>query len=414
MRSRGLSTAGRLGRWLALGLALGVGQAPPAAAQQPPGTVPDSVVDRALIHAGPFFLHPTLALRDVGTDSNVFNDSENPQEDFTLTLVPALSGGFRVGPVRLMVVDTVEYVWYKEVSSQRSVNGGLTGQFEIRWNRLRPFVDAQAVRTRARAGDEIDVRARRSASTYGGGADLGIASRTWLTLEYQYRKTTYDAGASYGGVPLDQALNERTRAASVGMRFELSPLTRLDITGRLEQVRFATSTFRDNDSYLVSGAFTFDPDALLAGSASVGYRNLRARTEGTPDFRGPTARVSLIYTGLPSTRFGVGVNRDIAYSYENQYAYYVSTEVSASVTQNVVGPLELVARGRRAWLDYTGAVGAAPGRRDRVDTYGGGIGFRLGDVSRLGFEAAWIQRRSEVLERNYKGLRLFGSINYGF
>lgn len=409
----------RLGRWLALVVVLGVVQAAPGAAQEPPsqeppGTVPDSVVDRALIHAGPFFLHPTLALRDIGIDSNVFNASENPQEDFTLTLVPALSGGFRIGPVRLLIVDTVEYVWYKELSSERSVNGGLAGKFEVRWNRLRPFVDVQALRTQARKGDEIDARAPRSEPTYGGGMDLGIASRTWLTLEYQYRETRYDSGASYQYVPLDQALNERTRTASVGMRFELSPLTRLEVTGRLEKVRFATSTFRDNDSYLVSGAFTFDPDALLAGSASVGYRNLQARTEGTPDFRGVTARVALTYTGLPATRFSVGVSRDIAYSYEDQYAYYVGSETSASVTQNVVGPVELVARGRLAWLDYRGTVGPAPERRDRVDSYGGGLGFRLGDASRLGFEAEWVERRSDVPDRNYKGLRLFGSITYGF
>jgi len=404
----------RLGRWLALGIVLGVGQAGLAAAQEPPGTVPDSVVEGALIHAGPFFLHPTLALRDMGIDTNVLNDSENPQEDFTLTLVPALSGGFRVGPVRLLIVDTVEYVWYKELSSERSVNGGLTGQFEVRWNRLRPFVDVRGLRTQARKGDEIDTRAPRSEPIYGGGVDLGIASRTWLTLEYQYRETRYDAGTSYKGVPLDQALNDRTRAASLGMRFELSPLTRLEVTGRLERTRFTSSTFRDNDSYLVRGAFTFDPEALLAGSASVGYRNLQARTEGTPDFRGVTASVSLAYTGLPTTRLGVGVNRDIAYSYEDQYAYYVGTDVSASVTQNVVGPMELVARGRLAWLDYTGAVGAAPDRQDRVDSYGGGIGFRLGDTSRLGFEATWVERRSDVPERNYKGMRLFGSITYGF
>jgi hypothetical protein len=146
----------------------------------------------------------------------------------------------------------------------------------------------------------------------------------------------------------------------------------------------------------------------------VGYRNLQARTEGTPDYKGVTANVALTYTGLPATRFGVGVNRDIAYSYEDQYAYYVRTEASASMTQNVVGPMELVAHGRRAWLEYTGTIGPAPDRQDRVDDYGGGIGFRLGEASRLGFEASWIERRSDVPERNYKGTRLFGSITYGF
>lgn len=428
MRTRVTSTARRLGWWLALAIVVGAGLAAPARgqaqtpadpnapppAQEPPGTVPDRVVDGAFMHVGPFFLHPAFAVQDMGYDTNVGNDHEAPQEDFTLTLVPIISGGFRAGPARLLIVDRIEYVWYKELTSERSVNGGLSGQFEVRWNRIRPFVIGQIARTRARKGDEIDARARRSEPMYGGGVDLGIASRTWLALEYRYAEIRYDVGESYVGVPLDQALNGRTRASSAGLRLELTPLTTFAVTGRLEQTRFTTATFRDNDSYLVSGAFRFDPEALFAGAATVGYRNLQARTEGTPDFRGVTASVALTYTGLPTTRFGVGVTRDIAYSYDDRYAYYVDTAVSGSVTQNVAGPVELVARGRLAWLDYTGAIGGAPDRQDRVSRFGGGVGIKLGEVSRLGFEAAWVERRSEVPARDYEGLRLFGSVTYGF
>lgn len=428
MRPGDASTARRLAWWLALGLAFGVVSAAPAVgqarvpadpsaplpAQGPPGTVPDALVDRALVHFGPFFLHPYLALEDMGIDTNVLNENEEPQEDFTFTLVPVVSGGFRAGPARLLVVDRIEYVWYKELTSERSLNGGLSGQFEVRFNRLRPFVLGQIARSRARKGDEIDARAWRSEPMYGAGVDLGLASRTWLALEYRHAEVRYDAGESYLGAPLDEALNGRTRTSSAGLRFELTPLTTLTVTGRLEQNRFTTSTFRDNDSYLLGGTLAFDPEALLAGSATVAYRSLQARTEGTPDFDGVIANISLTYTGLPTTRFGVGVGRDIAYSYEDQYAYYVDNSLSASVTQNVVGPVELVARGRVAWLDYTSAAFGTPDRQDRVSDYGGGVGFKLGAASRLGFEAAWVERRSEVPDRKYQGLRLFGSINYGF
>jgi len=422
------STARRLGWWLMLSLVLAAGRVEPARAQtpaltdpnapppaqEPPGTVPHRLVDRAFLHFGPFFFHPTLALQGMGFDTNVLNEHEEPQEDFTLTVVPILGGGLRAGPARLLIVDRVEYVWYKELTSQRSVNHALSGQLEVRWNRLRPFALGQTGRTRSRTGDEIDARARRSEPMYGGGVDLGIASRTWLALEYRHRETRYDAGESYLGKPLDEALNGRTRTTSVGMRLELTPLTAFAVTGQLEQVRFDSATFRDNDSYVVTGSFRFDPEALLAGSATVGYRHLEPKTEGMPDFRGVTANVALTYTGLPTTRVGVGVGRDIAYSYEDQYAYYVANDVSASLTQNIVGPMDLVARGRLAWLDYTGAAGGAPDRQDRVESYGGGVGFKLGEFSRLGFEAVWVARRSEVPERTYEGLRLFGSIDYGF
>ena len=50
--------------------------------------VPDT--DSARVRIGPLFVKPTMALTNLGVDTNVFNDadSENPQSDFTFTFTP--------------------------------------------------------------------------------------------------------------------------------------------------------------------------------------------------------------------------------------------------------------------------------------------------------------------------------------
>ena len=50
--------------------------------------VPDT--DSARVRIGPLFVKPTVALTNLGVDTNVFNDaaSESPQSDFTFSLTP--------------------------------------------------------------------------------------------------------------------------------------------------------------------------------------------------------------------------------------------------------------------------------------------------------------------------------------
>ena len=59
---------------VALGMARGAG------AQTYPA--PPDPVENARVRMGPVALRPTLIIRDVGIDSNVFNESGTPQEDF--------------------------------------------------------------------------------------------------------------------------------------------------------------------------------------------------------------------------------------------------------------------------------------------------------------------------------------------
>ena len=54
------------------------------------------------------------------------------------------------------------------------------------------------------------------------------------------------------------------------------------------------------------------------------------------------------------------------------------------------------------------------GRTDNVVFYGGGVGYRLGPDTRLGFNVDYYTRRSDVSIRQYEGLRVGSSVTYGF
>jgi hypothetical protein len=92
------------------------------------------------------------------------------------------------------------------------------------------------------------------------------------------------------------------------------------------------------------------------------------------------------------------------------------------VTQAIRGPWDVVARlgnqrlaYRRSTEDVTGvAAEAETGRTDTVRFFGGGIGYKVGPDTRLGFNVDYYRRTSDRHAREYKGFRAGTSLTYGF
>jgi hypothetical protein len=108
------------------------------------------------------------------------------------------------------------------------------------------------------------------------------------------------------------------------------------------------------------------------------------------------------------------VDRDVTYSFEDFYPYFLQTGASASVTQRLVKSYEVSGHGRREWLDYRPIEGAAVPRTDTVTSFGVGVGYRFGDLGRLGVDVERVERRSDLASRGYSGTRVYGSARYGF
>jgi hypothetical protein len=122
------------------------------------------------------------------------------------------------------------------------------------------------------------------------------------------------------------------------------------------------------------------------------------------------ANVELSYVLLGRTRFTVGFSRDIHFSYDIDEPFYIQPGFTLSVTQQVGGPWDVQARGSWYRLDYqraeTGSLDiTAPERVDKYQTYGGGVGYRVGRDIRVGLNLDYVRRESVVAGQNYDGFR---------
>lgn len=383
--------------------------AAPVSAQDPPPLDP---IESMPIRVGPFGLSPSLTIADVGVDDNVFNSETEPQSDFTATIVPRMVMRMRARRLLLTYRGSSDFVYYRDFEGERSVNNSSDLRLDLSLGRLQPFVAGGLQDTRSRLNAELDLRAHRTARSALAGTRVLLASRTLMSFSGRYAETEFDSGLFFEGAELARTLNSRQQAVDGAIHLLLTPLTTLEIGGSVQQDRFPGDPTRDADTFRFAPVLQFAPDALIRGTASVGYRRFRPRSDTLPDYSGLYVATTVSYTMLGRTKFDWFVTRDVQYSFEESSPYYLETGTRLVVTQQVIGRFDVQATGGRHRLDYrSGLIDAA--RVDRADVVGAGVGFRIRENLRLGINGEYARRQSERAARQYERRRIFASLNYG-
>ncbi|MGH9331951.1 MAG: outer membrane beta-barrel protein, partial [Vicinamibacterales bacterium] len=260
-------------------------------------------------------------------------------------------------------------------------------------------------------------RAQRRDWRVEAGTLVALTSRTSIVVAGRRGSLEFDDGEIFNGVPLAGALNNDHDAYEGGLRFELTPLTTLQVTSAYQRDRFDTASDRDTRTWRITPTLEFAPSALISGRLAVGYTSFEPQSPSIEPYRGLTAAGTLAWS-LNTTRLEGTIDRDVRYSYEVLQPYYLTTGGRLTVTQVITGPLDVQVVGGRQRLEYRDVepldLNLASRRTDTITTWGGGIGFRIGDTARLGFNYEDASRRSPRPERNFDRQRIYGSLTYGF
>jgi hypothetical protein len=397
------------GRFLSCVIAVVSASAAPARAQ----TQAPEAIETMPIHFGALGLRPSISITNVGNDSNVFNEAEHPQEDFTATVVPRLVARVRGGRMTLSYGSAADMVYFKKFTSERSVNANTDIRLDADLGRVQPYASIGWVATKERLNAEVDVRTPRSQRALAGGLRVLMASRTALLVSGRRFTLDFDEGALFKGVDLSRTLNSQADSVDASLQLLLTPLTTFSMTTSLQRDRFEAAPERDSDTLRLLPALQFDPSTLIRGSVAVGYRRFRPLTPALPDYSGLLVQAGLGYTMLARTKFDLDLARDVQYSFEDDEPYYLSTGGRLTVTHQLVGPLDLQAFGGGQTMAYRQTGTPTEVRRDQVRSYGGGAGYRLRNNMRLGVTWETNRRQSALNDRDYVRRRIYASLIYG-
>jgi len=411
------------------GLAVAALALPAAALAQSEGPERiDEVRRDARTHLGPFYATPTIVLKELGVDSNVFNAAGEPESDFTFTAAPAADVWVPVARRALFQLTAgSDLVWYANFNSERSIDPQFAGRAEIYLRRITLFATSNYLNTRQRLNYEVDLRARHIERDSTAGVAVHLTPKFSVEAAGRLDDTRFDADASFDGVSLQRTLNQKTKGASLATRHQLTPLTTVVV--RYEQVEdeFPFSPARDSKSFRVMPGVEFKPRALIKGSAYVGYRQFTPKaTETLPKFSGLVAQLGLSYTLLGSTSFGVSYARDLTYSYEELQPFFINNSVGASIRRALGRRFDVLVSADRHRYVYEDlltapaegvAIAAVTPAARRIDTtwnYSGSVGYRIGR-GRVGFGCSYWQRESPSRAfRGYDNLRFGTTVTYGF
>jgi hypothetical protein len=375
-------------------------------------------VSRARVRIGPVLLNPMVEVKDFGIDTNVFNESvDQAKRDFTFTLSPQTELWMRIGRTWMTGNVREDLVWYQTYATERAGNTHYTLSWLVPLNRINVSASTSFLSGRDRPGFEIDARAKRRELTMRGAAEVRVLSRTYLGIRANQETVDFDSADAFLGVNLRHELNRTITASLVTLRHQLTPLTSISVDAGRSHDRFEFSTARDADSTTASIEVVFDPNALIRGNARFGYRDYQPRASDLTKYRGTTAAVDLTYVLLGTTRFGVKAVRDIGYSYDVAEPYYLQTGVQTELAQQIFGPVDAIGRigvENLGYRDRDGLTTLMVNRTDVVHSYGGGIGYHVGDSLRIGINVDRQRRHSELRYREYDDIKLGASITYGF
>jgi len=391
-------------------------RAAPALAQTSDGG-PDLSAVR--VRFGPLMLNPTISLNNIGVDHNVFNDppDKDPKEDFTLTVTPQCDFWLRMGPTWLSANVTEAINWYQKYSSERNASNIYKVGWNVPGSRVSLKLDAGYVNVKDRPGFEIDTRAGRTETNFGGSLDFHALSKSYIGVTATRLQTAFADDAVYNGTDLQTSLNRVDTSYGVNVRHVLTPLTSITLGVIRSNADFEFSPQRNTVSTSALLSVAFQPAALLKGGFSLGFNDFNPADPALPGFNGFVGTVDLTYVLLGSTRFAVNGGRGVQYSYDNDQPYYVQSRIGGSVAQQIFGPVDVQVRADLAYLDYrnrAGATVAVPERTDRVTTLGLGVGYHMGKDLRLALNVDQTHRDTQVVDHQYDRVLVGAALTYGF
>ncbi len=351
---------------------------------------------------------PSLALRAVGPDRNVYVEPGAGQADRTAIFTPSATAKMTT---RLLTIEgngQLDYLYFEKFTQERYLNRKVNGRMQVDFGRFSPFVRGMFERSRDRQAD-IDIRIGRKVYNYGGGVALPLTAKGSIEASLTQGRNDFEKGRTFREIELAQSLNRKTENLNLGFRYALTPLTTLALDASRIREDYDSSPVLNTDDRRFSLSLFFAPDAILKGRFTIGYHRMRAQFPGNTPFRGLLADANLAYTFRESSRFNVRYFRDTSASFDSPFN--VQTSYGIDLVQDIAGPLKVTAGASRQITKHAENVFVRQiPRNERYDSYSLGLAFYWSTSVRSTVVYDVQRRLSSIAIENFRRRRLLASL----
>jgi len=377
------------------------------------GSLTDTEPAAGVLRLGRVVVAPGMVIREMGWDSNVFDEATDPKEDYIASIAPDVSAFSRLRFFQLSAYAGGDFNYFKTYDQERSAGSQLRGRADFLLSRVRPFVGAGRTQLRTRPNGEIDTRADRVEHELSGGLAFDLSPHS-LFYASAYRFKTEFEDALEEGVNLGATLNRERREYQGGLRFDITPLTAMTVYTSFGQDRFDGAPLRDGDSVAANASLRIGAEAMLSGSVLVSYKDFKPVDPLVERFRGITGLANLSFPILEAGRVSLGATRGTEYSFDSAEAFYVENSLTLAYTHRLAGAVDAQIKGGWSMFDYSFRKDL-PAHRDTYNSVNGSVGYNLVNRTRVSMNYEIARRRSPVLPlRNYDRRRAYLAWTFAF
>jgi hypothetical protein len=406
-------------RWIALLAVAAALLAPARAGAQGVGSGPltETLIDTdpttGFFAMGRIKFAPGLTIDELGYDSNVFDEHDEPNGDYVMRTRPDLSVYSALRFARVSAYAGSDLAYYRDYERERSVGHLYRARVDLLLSRFQPYFGGGRTRTRTRPNGEIDVRADQQHDELSGGLAFALGPHQTVFLGTTQFSEAYKDGLE-DGIDLPTTLNHTSHTYTTGVRTDITPITTLTITANFTRDRFESRPLRDSESKVATADLRIGSEAMIGGVVSLSYHDNNAVDPLIERFRGMTGQAVLTYSFLEVGRLTAAFTRGLQYSFDEAEALYLENSLSLSYTHRLFGDVDLQARASRSLFDYGFRQGVPP-HQDRLDSAGASIGYNLRNRTRVSANYEVTERTAPAFPlRNYDRVRIYLSWLYAF
>jgi hypothetical protein len=381
------------------------------------GPLTSSLIDveptTGVISLGRVRVAPGVVVREIGWDSNVFDEAENPKEDFIVAVAPDAAFFTRLRFLQVSAYGGADFNYFRTYDQENSVGHSVRARGDVLLSRFRPFVGGGRTRSRTRPNGEIDVRADRVEEELSGGLAFDISRYGQLYASaYQFSTTFRDSFED--GVNLARTLNRKSNHYSAGLRTELTPLLAMIASASYSESVFRAAPFRNAQRWAATADFRFAPEAVISGQVAVSFEEFTPVSPDIRPFRGLVGNAAIVYSFFELGRIAASAVRRNEFSFNADDAYFIENGITLSYTHRLFGQVDGQLKGSKSFFDY-GFTETSPARQETLDVVGASVGYNLRNRTRISVNYEFAKRRSpQLFERNYDRRRAFVAWTFAY
>jgi hypothetical protein len=377
-----------------------------------------------LFHLGPFYVTPTIHLKNVGIDTNVLYTPTDRQTDLYGSGGPGLQILLPLGQTgRLYTEGTLDYMYFVRTESQRRLSGDVTTGIDLKG--VHTQISGKQIwgRTYGRPSYEVDQRIETDIESSHLDLRRRLFGPLYLRMEGARSRSDILTEVDYLGVSLRQTLSETRYIVRAGLEYTLTVKTSFVVEGDQQWDRFLYEPTRDADSNRAMAGFRTDSTALLAGRVLVGQRWFRPKVAPDVERRLTAVDADVVWNITKRTRIAGGYVRDLAYTafptngptptvWTQTYEARIEKDISSRVDFRLFGRLNRFVTDGEITVEVPDQGVVVAVRDDRTRMGGVDLGYRFRSKLRVGVSATYTDRNSTISYFGIDGFIFGFNVNY--